>query len=164
MGIGPRPLAAIGPPETDVLGSARTAEQNAQPGQDDANWLVGVCRKLIAGSTYAPTSTISLGAATAGFAKAAAGNVLACSFTNSGATGRWVQLFNKASAPTSPTEIPIACWWLPASSTLIVGEDFFVGSGLYCSLGIAWGVSSTYATYTSTSVTAAEHIVHLLTK
>lgn len=106
------------------------------------------------------TYTKSL-AAVSGSAKAAPGRLYAVQGDNNNAAVRYLQLHNKASAP-SATEVPLFVFRVKATDSIMLGGDFFTQNGQYFDVGIAWGWSTTRDTYTA--ATAADHATQLLTK
>jgi hypothetical protein len=95
-------------------------------------------------------------AAVSGFAKASPGVVKSASATNRNAAIRYLQIFNKTTAPVL-NDVPIVQWQV--SGTTIIGTDFFTEGGMNFTTGIAWGMSTTNGTYTAG--TAADHDVYI---
>jgi hypothetical protein len=93
--------------------------------------------------------------ASSGFAKASAGTLFSISCNNRNAANRWIQVFNSASGPTGGATPFMAPWLVPAGGLTIVGSDHFTAGGISFSTGIAWGVSTTSATFTAG--TASDH-------
>lgn len=90
--------------------------------------------------------------------KASAGNITAIHASNANAAIRYLQVFNKASAPAGG-DVPIHSWPITASGgSLLIGTDFFGVNGAAATLGIAIGVSTTNATFTA--ATAADHNIN----
>ena len=90
--------------------------------------------------------------------KATAGNITSIYASNANAAVRYLQLFNKASAPTGG-DVPVHSWPITVSGgSILVGTDFFGTNGGYASSGIAIGISTTSATFTA--ATAADHIIN----
>lgn len=124
----------------------------------------------VANQTFSGVQTVasldtSLGSVTNHCSKAALGNVFAVYATNANAATRYLQLFNKASAPTSTSEVPVFSFVLPAGSataqtSININESFFGQAGHMFAAGVAWGISTTPAVFTD-SATAADHIVHV---
>lgn len=82
--------------------------------------------------------------------------------SNKNAAERYIQIFDKATAPIAG-DVPIAAYPIPplansASGRFFrdYGQGFDVG-GLLLKNGLAWGVSTTAATYTA--ATATDHTV-----
>ena len=76
--------------------------------------------------------------------KASSGKVVTAVVTNSTATGVYFQIHDKASAPAS-TEVPLVSVYVPGNTTFQFQKDY----SIYCATGIAFGTSSTAATYTA---------------
>lgn len=106
--------------------------------------------------------TTAITASTAVSAKASAGNLYSVNCTNANATVRYLQIHDKASAP-SAGNVPVAAWPIPAGSTnapggVALGILEFGTAGYRCATGVAIGISTTLATYTA--ATAADHILN----
>jgi len=98
---------------------------------------------------------------------AAPGRVFSASAENISGPAKFFQLHNKIAAPVLG-DVPFFTLQVPSSGTVIIGSDFFgvpfasspLLGGLFFSLGIAWGWSTTRATYTAAPVaTQATHIL-----
>lgn len=93
--------------------------------------------------------------------KTTPGNVYALIVTNSGASLRWFQLHNKASAP-SASDVPQIFFPLPAGTasqpTVLEITDDVIGGFEEFPVGVAWAISTTAGTFTD-AATANEHTV-----
>lgn len=138
---------------------ADVVEQYAPTAEDNTNGVYGIVQKPIAVNTYAPSLAANFGAATKANVKASAGNVLGCVGTNANVLARWLQLHNKASAPAA-TEVPLYSFYVPTSGNIVIGTEFFAGSGGAFSIGIGWAWSTTAGTFTD-AATAADHTTHI---
>jgi hypothetical protein len=85
--------------------------------------------------------------------KASAGTMYGCTCSNGGAAAAFVKLYNKASAPTVGTDVPILTIPIPASSvvSLNLGE-----LGHRFSTGIALAITNLVADTDTTAVAAAQ--------
>lgn len=93
-------------------------------------------------------------------AKATPGRVFSLYGFNANAAVRYLQLFDKASAPASG-DVPIGEWALAASGgDRIVGMEAFTVEGITLAKGVAWGISTTRGSYTA--ATAADHDVSVV--
>lgn len=113
-----------------------------------------------------PSVDVSFGTLTNHKSKNAAGSVISCQFTSADTTLRWFQLFDTTSALSSGVTVPKYSFALPPGSAtspviLAFGTDFFGQVGTAFATGITWGLSSTMAVWTSTSVTVGNHTVHV---
>ena len=131
-----------------------TAEITAGRGQSAAGQGVGVYvtggnlgTQNVSGTITAnqgapsnPTASnvISLATTNAGFAKASAGTVYGVSLMNYSASPRYLKLFNKASAPTVGTDLPVTTIMVPATSTLHIPFGTY---GRRFSTGIAYALT-----------------------
>lgn len=82
--------------------------------------------------------------------KTSAGNISALYLTNNSAAPKWFKLFNKASAPTVGTDVPILSICIPASST----KDIPFTRQFNCSTGIAYAITGAAADADTTAVAA----------
>lgn len=90
---------------------------------------------------------------TTGFIKASAGQVYRVNGYNANAAIRYLQLYNKASAPTLSTDTPIATIPLAASSAF----SFDIGAlGLAFATGIAWAYTTDDVAIPTTAGTSTE--------
>ncbi|BBD69543.1 hypothetical protein NIES4072_31240 [Nostoc commune NIES-4072] len=92
--------------------------------------------------------------------KTSAGSFYAFTCTNANASIRYFQIFNKASVPTT-NDVPITYFPVYGNNGfLLIGQDILGGAGIDSTIltnGVAWGISTTAATYTA--ATASEHSV-----
>jgi hypothetical protein len=98
--------------------------------------------------TTASTNAVSL--------KAAGGNLYSILLSNVSASTIFYKIYNKASAPTVGTDVPIATIPVPAGSTVTHEYGF---TGLRCSLGIAAAATGAAAATDTTSSAAGMQIV-----
>lgn len=124
-------------------------------GAAQTTWLVDMAlsdKSASGGALPDPLTFQSVGAATTGTAKAAAGNLVSITATNRNAAIRYLQLFNS----TSSTATVLYQWPIAASagSPLILGTETFTDLGWPFSVGITWGVSTTAGSYVA--ATASE--------
>lgn len=103
---------------------------------------------LVAGTTYAGVTTASTNAAAL---KGSAGNLYELSVSNPTATPAFVKFYNKATAPTVGTDVPIMTVSAPASSLQVYQ---FGAVGKRFSTGIATAVTAAIAA-TDTGVAVA---------
>lgn len=108
--------------------------------------------KPVTGSAYSPTTFKDNGTATTFSVKAAAGNVYSLRVTNANAAVRYVQIHNKASAP-SGGETAQQYWLIPAGTATQPGilelDTTFLAPSEYCATGIGLAISTTATTYTA---------------
>lgn len=94
--------------------------------------------------------------------KASAGSLLSVSATNINAAIRYLQVFNKATAPaggdTAVFSFPIPAGSSTVPAVVSVARDFLGQNGHQFSTGIAVGVSTTAATFTAATTT--DHVVN----
>lgn len=111
-------------------------------------------------STTAPTvHTLNSAATTnATSVKATAGRVYSLLLSNQNAAARFFKLYNKASAPTVGTDIPVAVIPVPASSTLVLELGTF---GVQFGTGIAYAVTGAIGDTDTTVITAGDFKVNM---
>lgn len=141
--------------------SISVTEQLAPAYEDNANGVAAVLHKPTITPTYSGTSFQAVGNDVDIAVKTAPGNLLSIRATNVNAAIRYLQIHNKASAPssgdTATISIPIAAGSATEPAVVQLGSDFFGSNGLYLSTGISIGVSTAATTFTA--ATAADHVV-----
>lgn len=130
-------------------------------GEDLPNNVLRVAIAPLVSASYSPSNFSGFGAVTKANVKASAGSLLSVYASNTNAAVRYLQLHNKASAPTEG-EKPVASFPIPAGTalipgTLLINNDFFNSD--YFSAGISWAISTTGSTFTD-AATASEHFVN----
>lgn len=130
-------------------------------GEDLTNNVLGIQRKPVVGSQYAPGNYSNAGTVTKANVKATTGNVLAARATNANASPRYLQLHNSSSAPTAGATAQLYFLMPPGSATspgiLMLTSEYFAPSE-YFSSGISWAVSTTATTFTD-AATASDHLI-----
>ena len=141
----------------DLSGNLRVTEGTLLFGEDATNNMMATGNKPVASGTYSGTAfTAQLNDVDIAV-KATPGNLLAISASSINAGVRYLQLHNKASAPTSG-ETAIMSFSIPAGtvaqpSRMEIGCDMLGCGGLYFSTGIAIGISTVAATFTAATTT-----------
>jgi hypothetical protein len=100
------------------------------------------------GST--PSHTMSAASTNATSLKASAGQVCGLSISNANASARFFKLYNKASAPTVGTDVPVLTLGVPGNGTVIRVYPF----GLALGTGIAWACTGGIADADTTAIGA----------
>lgn len=151
-------IGAIG---IDSARNVKTHEQYAPLAEDNTNQVIATQSRPVAGSTYSPSVYAPMTQVTKANLKASAGNVFSVLITNANAAVRYFQIHNKATAPAATDvpviSIPVAPGTGAVIPPLVIGENFLTRGGYYCSLGVGWAISTTFATFTD-SATNTEHI------
>lgn len=149
-------VGAIG---LDSARNVKTHEQYAPTAEDNTNQVIASQIRPVSGSTYSASEFAIYGTDVDLSAKATAGNLMSIYASNENAAVRYLQLHNKASAPTSSdvpvVSLPIAAGTANNPGTIKLGRDIFGEGGKYFSTGISIGISTTKATFTA--ATATEH-------
>lgn len=102
-----------------------------------------------------PTTTFTNSAATtnATSVKATAGTVWSVVVSNTNAAARFLKLYNKASAPTVGTDVPVLTVVIPATSVITVNGG---ANGIRFATGIAFAITAAATDADTTAVAAAE--------
>lgn len=141
--------------------SVAVTEQLAPAYEDNANGVAAVQHKPTITPTYSGTSFQAVLNDVDIAAKATPGNLLSIRATNINAAIRYLQIHNKATAPsggdTATISIPIPAGTSTAPAAVTLGNEFFGNNGLYLSTGIAIGISTAATTFTAATTT--DHVV-----
>jgi hypothetical protein len=87
--------------------------------------------------------------------KASAGKVYLLDMFNSDTVGYWVKMYNKASAPTVGTDVPVATRFVPAGGGAVIAT----AEGIPFTTGIAFGTTLNATDSDTTVVTTANKLV-----
>lgn len=108
------------------------------------------------GTTYNVVTTASTNAA---FMKASAGNLYEITVSNPTATAAYVKLYNKASAPTVGTDVPVMTIAIPATAAGVGEKSFHFGAvGKRFATGIAIAVTAAAAATDTANAVAGVQI------
>jgi len=129
-----------------VTGSVVTATISGTPGVT-ATPAVGLVATL---NSAATTNATSL--------KATAGNVFVVAASNVSASGRFVKFYNKATAPTVGTDVPVLVVPVAANSTVAIEFGIL---GMRFATGIAYAITGAIADADTTAVGAGEVKLHI---
>ena len=135
----------------------QVVEQLVPAAEDNTNGVIGTLAKPAVTSTYSGTPGHAEDDADVSV-KATPGQLLSVVATNENAAVRYLQIHNKASAPTAG-ETAVVSYIIPAGTTAAPGRiqltmADFGNNGLHLSTGIALGISTAIDTFTA--ATAAE--------
>lgn len=133
---------------SDSLGHLWAREGYAPQYEDNTNGVGAMVIKPLAVSTYSPTLFTNYGANATLNVRAAPGNVYSLYCDNLNAGVRYLQLHNTATTPAGAA-VPLMTFKIPATSTLVLGTEFFSQAGMNFSTGIAFAFSTTEGTYTA---------------
>ena len=94
--------------------------------------------------------------------KTSPGTVFSLFVTNANATIRYFQWHNLVAVPAAAA-VPVESYPIPGGAantpgSLLLDITHYTDGGAKFTTGIAWGISTTYATFTD-SATASDHIV-----
>lgn len=148
--------------QVDDNKNLKVTQATQTAGEDLANDIQGVGVKPVVGAVYsgvsffAPLNDVDI------LVKATSGNLLSIATSNINAAIRYLQIHNKATAPSNG-DTPIFSIPVPAGSATVpgvlsLGRDFFGQNGHYLSTGISVGISTTAATFTGATVT--DHVAN----
>lgn len=89
-------------------------------------------------------SLISAGTTNATSVKATAGNIWSVTLTNNSANYRYFKIYNKASAPTVWTDVPIQVVWIPPNTTSIytIWWAYWLRCTTWIAYAITWGIAN----------------------
>lgn len=96
--------------------------------------------------------SVLLGTSAGSNIKATAGNVFSFVATNLSANTRYIQLFDRATTPTTGT-VPLVVYPVFGFNLLIIDTQIWGLAGLSFASGISWGFSTTPLTYTAATST-----------
>lgn len=130
----------------------QVVEQLVPAAEDNTNGVIGVLAKPAVTSTYSGTPGHAEDDADVSV-KATPGQLLSVVATNENAAVRYLQIHNKASAPTAG-ETAVVSYIIPAGTTAAPGRiqltmADFGNNGLHLSTGIALGISTAIDTFTA---------------
>lgn len=153
---------------TAFTGTTPGARIIAEMETETASFDLGTQAVAIAGtpnvnlqSTITPTvHTLNSAATTnATSVKATAGRLHTITVSNQNAAARFLKLYNKASAPTVGTDIPVAVFPLAASSAQVL--DFGV-YGYQFATGIAYAITGAITDADATAITAGDTKISMM--
>lgn len=131
-------------------------------GEDGSNNVLGVAKKPVVSGTYSGTSYQAVENDVDVLIKATPGNLFSLLVTNQNIARRYLQIFDRTTAPVSGASsvysIPLAGGSTVVPGQLSLGENFFGAGGLYFTSGIAVGVSTSAGTFVPATV--ADHTLH----
>ena len=107
---------------------------------------------------YTLSRVVSAATTNATSVKASAGQVYGLVLCNNVASAKFVKLYNKASAPTVGTDVPVMTITVPANQTVIVELE----KGIKFGTGIALAITGAYADADTTATAAGDVVAHLL--
>lgn len=113
---------------------------------DTSNLVTQVAIKPLASATYAPSVHTSKQAATSAPVKAAPGNVYSFTVNNFATATRFFGLYNSAAAVTAGA-VPLLTFPVPANTFLLIDRSWFTDSGVFFSVGITWGASTSVTNF-----------------
>lgn len=147
--------------QTDVNGNTKVREQYAPVAEDNVNGVYGVLPKPVSAAGYSGIPFQAVLDDVDISVKGSAGNLLSIRATNINAAIRYLQIHNKATAPTSGDtallSFPIPAGTSTAPAVVELGSEFFGANGLRLSTGVAIGISTAATTFTAATTT--DHVV-----
>lgn len=147
--------------QLDENGNTKVVEQYAPVAEDNVNGVYGVLPKPVSAAGYSGTPFQAVLDDVDVSVKGTAGNLLSIRATNINAAIRYLQIHNKASAPTSGDtallSFPIPAGTSTAPAVVELGSEFFGANGLRLSTGVAIGISTAATTFTAATTT--DHVV-----
>jgi hypothetical protein len=111
-----------------------------------------------AGQGASVSRLIALATTNATVVKASAGRVLQVSVNNTNAAARYLKLYNKATAPTVGTDVPVLTIPLAATSANHISYP----GGVKFATGIGFALTTGIADADTAAVSANEHVVNVI--
>lgn len=147
----------------DIHGNLLTSLATGIAGEDATNNVMGITQKPVLSSAYTVSVATAFGTSAAANLKAIPGLFFGVYVTNQNAALRYFQIFNSSGVPAA-NAVPLWSFPIPAGSgtnpgVLQLPNLFFGMNGYYLNTGVAWGISTTRATFTA--ATAADHDVNI---
>ena len=118
-------------------------------------WNVGLNARSDAGTTM--HKLLSAATTNATSVKTSAANLYACQFSNTGASAAYIKFYNKASAPTVGTDVPVKVICVPAGQY----ADFDSAIPPRFTTGLAYAITGAYADNDTTAVALGQVIVNI---
>lgn len=145
----------------DTLAASSGSTGDYEPLQTDANGQLRIVPEVKLQATTSggatPYKRISAGTTDAANVKASAGQVYGVHVENSGASACYLKLYDKATAPTVGTDVPVAVYRVGAGSS----RDIIAPNGMAFTLGIGIGIVTGITDSNTTSVNANEVMVNI---
>lgn len=121
----------------------------------------GTVTAAVTGGTVLPvtpttTFTNSAASTNATVTKASAGTLWSVTVSNINAALRYLKMYDKATAPTVGTDVPVLIIPIPITGTVSVNGG---SNGIRFATGIAWALTALAADSDTTVVAASEHKV-----
>ncbi len=147
----------------DSRGNLLTSLATGIAGEDVTNNVLGITQKPVLSSAYTVSAAVAFGTVAAANLKAIPGIFFGVYATNQNAALRYFQIFNSSGTPAA-NAVPIWSFPIPAGSgtnpgVLQLPNLFFGMNGFYLNTGVAWGVSTTRATFTA--ATPTDHDINI---
>lgn len=129
---------------------------------DPTNPLPSVDKPAASGGLSA-SKTVSAASTNATSVKGSAGQVYSIAVSSINAAARYLKLYNKATAPTVGTDVPVLTLVIPGNAA---GAGFVwnIDKGIAFSSGIAFALTTGIADSDTGAVSANEHAVNILYK
>lgn len=128
-------------------------------GEDSTNNTQGVTFKPASSVAYSPAGAGAFLAATIAVSvKGSAGMIKSVYALNLNAAPRYLQVHNKASAPTAGGAPVFSFYMAALTGVAAIGTEFFGEAGFYLGTGVALAISTTADTYTAATVT--DHVLN----
>lgn len=141
-------LGVAGTPSTDVITVQGISSGTPQPVSLAAG-TNAVGTVTVKTNTTNPGQYNALGTSAGTFIKASAGSLYGISCVNLNVSTRYLQLFNKTTAPVA-NDVPIESHAVYGNGgELVLGQDYFSINGLDFATGISWGISTTPLLFTA---------------
>ena len=141
VSIASLPVLAAG---TNAIGSITNTVFTANAGTNLNTSALALSANQIPAFTNQPTN---FGAVNQVVVKGSAGVVYRIYCFNKSTSTRFFQIHNKTTPPVN-TDVPIESFPIAPNTALMIDSTFWGASGMVCSAGISWAISSTESTLT----------------
>ena len=150
------------PKTSDAVNASQTGTWTVQPGNtaNTTAWKVDSASIASTTSGYTPNKLISAATTNATSIKGSAGTLGFVSATNINAAARYLKFYNKATAPTVGTDVPLLVYLIPGNTAGAGTNIGLPSEGANFTTGIAFAITTGAADSDTGAVAANEIIIN----
>ena len=150
------------PKTSDAVNASQTGTWTVQPGNtaNTTAWKVDSASIASTTSGYTPNKLISAATTNATSIKGSAGTLGFVSATNINAAARYLKFYNKATAPTVGTDVPLLVYLIPGNTAGAGTNIVLPSEGANFTTGIAFAITTGAADSDTGAVAANEIIIN----
>lgn len=150
------------PKTSDAVNASQTGTWTVQPGNtaNTTAWKVDSASIASTTSGYTPNKLISAATTNATSIKGSAGTLGFVSATNINAVARYLKFYNKATAPTVGTDVPLLVYLIPGNTAGAGTNIVLPSEGANFTTGIAFAITTGAADSDTGAVAANEIIIN----